>query len=536
MAEDEAVQRGAARYVARALALALIAGGLLATLGGNGFARMLHGAEGYAAFDGYVPEKCVTSTQYARAINGDVIRVCQHVDNLTYGFFSGHDWRPLGDSDTTLHVALPDAGKHFSWYDPYGDSDWFGPATLDPVVPGNPASGSAHFAAVAGPTKYLDVVQTAKVAAGSSAYTLTWSITNRTAAPQRVRPMVATTGFGWWGKPSFGSTQAPLSVTVRNPELGGAITLGGATPVATSFTTGGTQHRIDASKPSAPALDNIQHDDGFPSHESEIALAWDIKTLAPNETADYSVTVTLARAREVQLRARGVPTASAPTTIDATVYDERGFAGKQLVWSTGYAGGKATIGADGKAVFSVPGRGGAQRIDVWADIDGDGGFKGDEPLSWASCTRRGRLATADPDPGRPGPPDRDAVASAPRDRCHCATGRELAVAAAVQPQPEVQAVAEDEGVPRVGDGRDPRRQEGPAAQVGQARRKSCAVTTTFSVPAHRARLRQHADRGDHAAEAQSLPEDDEVHGRGAAGASLQQVTASAQSRDWARIA
>ena len=369
-----------ARNVARALALVLIAGGLLATLGGNGFARMLRGAEGYAAFSGYVPEKCVTSTQYARAINGDVVRVCQHTANLTYGFFSGHDWRPLGDSDTTLHVALPDAGKHFSWYDPYGDSEWFEPATLDPVVPGNPASGTARFAAVTGTTKYLDVTQTATVAQGASAYTLTWAITNRTAVAQRVRPLVATTGFGWFGQSTFASTQAPLSLTVRNPELGGAITLGGASPAATSFTAGGAQHRIDASKASAPPLDSIQHADGGVSHDSEIALAWDIKTLAPGETANYSVTVTLARAREVQLQARNVPTANAPTTIDATVYDERGFAGKQLIWSGRYDGGRATIGADGKAVFSVTGRGGEQWIDVWADIDGDGRFNGDEPI------------------------------------------------------------------------------------------------------------------------------------------------------------
>jgi len=92
------------------------------------------------------------------------------------------------------------------------------------------------------------------------------------------------------------------------------------------------------------------------------------------------VTVTLARAREVQLQARNVPTANAPTTIDATVYDERGFAGKQLIWSGRYDGGRATIGADGKAVFSVTGRGGEQWIDVWADIDGDGRFNGDEPI------------------------------------------------------------------------------------------------------------------------------------------------------------
>ena len=169
-------------------------------------------------------------------------------------------------------------------------------------MPGNPASGTARFAAIAGTEKYLDVTQTATVAQGASAYTLTWAITNSTAVAQRVRPLVATTGFGWYGKPTFGSTQAPLSVTVRNPELGGAITLGGASPAATSFTAGGVQHRIDASKATAPPLDNVQHDDGYLSHESEIALAWDIRTLAPNETADYSVTVTLARAREVQLR------------------------------------------------------------------------------------------------------------------------------------------------------------------------------------------------------------------------------------------
>jgi hypothetical protein len=370
-----------ARYLARGLALVLIAGGLLAAFGQNGFARVLRGADGYASFQGYVPEKCVTSTQYARAINGDVIRVCQHVANLTYGFFAGHDWRPLGDSDTTLHVALPDAGRHFSWFDPTEQSDWFEPATLDPVVPGNPAGGAAHFSAVAGATKYLDVTQTAKVAAGASAYTLTWAITNRAATAQRIRPMVATTGFGWYGKPAFASTQAPLSVTVRNPELGGAIALGGTSPAATSFTTGGLQHRMDASKPSAPPLDDIQHDDGAPSHESEIALAWDIATLAPNETADYSVTVTLARAREVLLQARSAPTSTTPTTLEATVFDERGFAGRQLIWSGRYGSGRATIGADGKAVLTVPGRAGEQWIDVWADIDGDGGFKGDEPVT-----------------------------------------------------------------------------------------------------------------------------------------------------------
>src|SRR3954447_3831848 len=195
--EGEMAERGnaPARYLARGLALVLIAGGLLAAFGQNGFARMLRGADGYASFQGYVPEKCVTATQYARAINGDVIRVCQHVYNLTYAFFAGHDWRPLGDSDTTLHVALPDAGRHFSWFDPTEQSDWFEPATLDPVVPGNPAGGAAHFSAVAGATKYLDVTQTAKVAAGASAYTLTWAITNRAATAQRIRPMVATTGF-----------------------------------------------------------------------------------------------------------------------------------------------------------------------------------------------------------------------------------------------------------------------------------------------------------------------------------------------------
>src|SRR3954469_10360876 len=194
MAEDEAVERrsAGARHVARALALVLIAGGLLATLGGNGVARMLRGGEGYAAFNGYVPEKCVTSTQYARAINGDVIRVCQHTADITYGFFTGHDWRPLGESDTTLHIALPDAGKHFSWYDPSGDSDWFEPATLDPVVPGNPSSGTSRWSAISGATRSRAAAETAKVARGASAYTLTWAITNRTTVDQRVRPLVAT--------------------------------------------------------------------------------------------------------------------------------------------------------------------------------------------------------------------------------------------------------------------------------------------------------------------------------------------------------
>ncbi|WP_037494817.1 hypothetical protein [Solirubrobacter soli] len=385
----------AARLAGRSLAMLLIAGGLLAALGGNGFARVLRGVEGYASFLGYVPEKCMTSTEYARAINGDVIRVCQHEANITYGFFSGHDALTLGDSDTSLHVALPDAGKHFSWYDPYGDSEWFEPATLDPVVPGNPATGAAHFSAVSGDTKYLDVVQTAKVAAGASAYTLTWSITNRTTVDQRVRPLVATTGFGYWGKPSFGHTVTPLSVTVRNPMLGGAITLSGATPPASSWTAGGTQHRVDASIATAPPLDSIEHDDGYPSHESEIAMAWDVQTLAPDETADFTVTVTLARSREVQLKARTVPTANAPTIIDALVYDERGFAGKQLIWSAGGGGGTATIGADGKAVLTVPGRGGEQRIDVWADTDGDGGFKGDEPYTYGYIYAPG---TAGPQP------------------------------------------------------------------------------------------------------------------------------------------
>src|SRR4051812_29914606 len=102
-----------ARRVARALAVVLATGGLVSALPGIGIARALRAVTGYADL-GYVPEQCGEPTKSARAINGDVVRVCQSTSNWTTGFFAGHESYPLAMAGARLYLSLPDVGVVFS--------------------------------------------------------------------------------------------------------------------------------------------------------------------------------------------------------------------------------------------------------------------------------------------------------------------------------------------------------------------------------------------------------------------------------------
>ena len=394
MAEDEAGQRGnrSARTVARALGLLLIAGGALAALGDTGFGRMVNGNVGYAGF-GYIPQQCGDSSRSVRAINGDVVRACQSSSGQTHGFFVGHRAYPISNAQTAMHVALPDAKLHFAWRgggsSAVGTWRSFTAPTFGSVLAGNPVTASERFAGWDGATKYLDVVRTTRISSGASAYTMTWAITNTSGVAQRIRPLVSTTSYGY-GPPTWSTAPTPRRVTAHNPLYGGSITLGesdvGGSPAVLGFTSGSWTRTNAATAPNAPALDSVLHADGATwSDDSEMALAWPIRTLAANATATYSATIAMALPREVILKlSGGVPTAYSPTLVDAAVSEDRPVAGRYVRWWTTSWGrdpveGAAPIDGTGHAALSIPGRQGERHLRVYVDTNGDGLEGDDEP-------------------------------------------------------------------------------------------------------------------------------------------------------------
>jgi hypothetical protein len=386
------------RRAARALALALIAGALLANFGGEGFAKLLRAAGGYVNF-GYVPQQCATSTREAQALNGDTVRVCQHAGGFVYAFYGGHPWYPIGDSDTSFYVAMPDAKRHFGWT--YGGSNATGSwLSFSRPLFGGP--GTVRYAGVEGSAKYLDVTQSTQVFQGLSSYYLTWTVTNTSGVQQRIRPLVATTSYGY-GTPDWGAGTSPLRISARNPTAGGLIMLseytGDGSPAVAGYTAGSRTRREAATTPAAPALDSALHADATSaSHDAEMALAWPIRTLAAGATARYSVIMTLQQPRELALTLAGdAPSMAGPTAFNAHVYDDRSLSGRSVRWESfgrNGAKGAAPIDANGNATFAVPPQVGTTRLTVYADVNDNVSREANEPV---------RTVSVYVPPGAPGP-------------------------------------------------------------------------------------------------------------------------------------
>jgi hypothetical protein len=378
------------RVVARALALVFISGAILAVLNDTGFGRMLRNAVGYADF-GYVPQECATSRSSARALNGDAVRVCQFSWGTTRSWFVGHKWYPIGNADVALHVSMPDAAYLFSFgaYSGGAGGLWrsFTTPVFGSVLAGNPVSASDRFSAWDNGSRYLDVVRTSRITRGTNGYTLTWQIKNTTATTQRIRPMVSSTSYGY-GFPVWATAPSPRRIQVRNPTMGGSVTLAesafGGSPAVTGFTSGMWQRTNAAATPAGGALDNQVHQDRVENgNSSAMSLAWPARSLAPNASATYSVTITLERARELTLALAGAaPTGNAPTTLSARVVEDRAVAGRFVRWrviGAGGATGAAPIDANKRATLVIPAKAGAQDVRAYVDTNGNGLQDENEP-------------------------------------------------------------------------------------------------------------------------------------------------------------
>lgn len=409
MARDEAAKNGrGARRAARVLAFVLIAGGLASAVPGIGLAKVLGAVTGYADF-GYVPQQCAQPTSQARAINGDVVRVCQETKGTTSALLVGHDAYPFAGSDIELHVALPDAKLHFNWY--MSDSDatgtWrtFGPSTFDPVVVGNPMTGVARFTGSNGGTTYLQVAQTARVNAGASSYTLTYAVTNASGSAQTIRPLVNATSYGW-DPPHWTTSAGPRRVTQTSPNMGGSLSLTEGTPAVAGYAAGGYSRVEPYFAPHAPALPNTVVDD--PTNASEMALAWAPVTLAAGATQNYSVTVALQQPRELLLTPRdAAPAPGAAVLVDARISDDRPVVGRFVRWSSGgrnAATGSAAIGADNRALLTFPAAEGPRYVRAYVDNDGDGREDDDEAVQFGQIFTPRGVPTPAPTPAVPAPP------------------------------------------------------------------------------------------------------------------------------------
>ena len=371
------------RIVARGLALVLIAGAMLAALNDTGFGRMLRNAVGYADF-GYVPQECATSRSSARAINGDAVRVCQFSWGATSSWYVGHKWYPIGDAIVRMHVSMPDAGYLFSFgaWDSGAGGLWrpFTQPVFGSVLAGNPISASDSFSAWDNGSRYLDVVRTSRIARSAHSYTLSWQIRNTTGSTQRIRPLVSSSSYGY-GIPSWTTGAPPRWLQVRNPNAGGSITLGetsyGGSPAVVGFTSGDWQRTNAATTPAAAALDNQLHQDRLEDGSlSAMSLAWPVRSLAPNATATYSVTVALSPARELNIGLAGAaPTGDAPTVLAARIVEDRPLAGRFVRWRVLGAGGPsgaAPIDANKRATFAIPAGAGARDVSAYVDTNGNG--------------------------------------------------------------------------------------------------------------------------------------------------------------------
>src|SRR3954454_5394421 len=126
------------RIVGRGLALLLVVGAVLSAVTGDGFARVLGAIAGYADF-GYAPQQCGVSTKYARAINGEKVRVCQDILGTSSGFYAGHElYYGVGLSYTDFRLSLPDTGDSYQCCAHHGTFDI---STFDQIVGG---AGTTH--------------------------------------------------------------------------------------------------------------------------------------------------------------------------------------------------------------------------------------------------------------------------------------------------------------------------------------------------------------------------------------------------------
>lgn len=400
------------RTVARLLAGALVLGALATAIPGVGVAKIVGALTGYADF-GYAPEQCGVPTDYARAINGEPVRVCQDAWNTTYGFFSGHEAAPIWESEAELHISLPDVGVTFAaCCDGDGTYPAFSTPAFDPVVGGNPLSGAARKAATFNGTTYAQVVETARPTA--TGYTLTYAITNTSTAPLKLRPLVDMTGYGYYPPAMSTAATGPRVVTMRSADAGGVVSLGESAVdgslAPTSYTGGAYEDIWEYDDPSGPPLDNTFHpmSDEYWGYDTRVALAWPQRTLAAGETGRYSVNVGLEKAREVQLKLRGAaPVAGGSITVDASVLDERGVSGGTLRWAV-YGRetreGTAVLDANGRATLTLPVLDGSSSVYAWLDRDADGELGIDEPASSGTIWATPRFTpTPTPSPTPPAP-------------------------------------------------------------------------------------------------------------------------------------
>src|SRR4051812_42308754 len=365
------------RSLGRGLALLLVVGAVLSAVTGDGFARVMGAIAGYADF-GYAPEQCGNPSTFARAINGDKVRVCQDVYSTEYGFYAGHERYGIDLAEADLYLSLPDQGVV---YNCCNDSTPFGPATFDPIVPG---AGTMH----ADGGTHVRVAQTARPTA--TGYTITYAITNLTAATLHIRPAASMTGYGY-DTPVWAKTEAPYSVTLRQPDAGGAITLAESSidgsPAATSYSAGALSRLEAAITPAAAALDKqLWNDPASSPYDSMMALAWPTAPLAAHATASYSIAVTLVQNRELQVKLAGAaPVVGTPTQLAATVVDDRLVARGLVHWDL-FRGrqeltGTGILDGTGRATLSVPMGAGGWQFDAYYDVNRDGSWQENEPFT-----------------------------------------------------------------------------------------------------------------------------------------------------------
>ncbi len=390
MAEDEAGQRGnrSARTVARSLGLRLIAGGALAALGDTGFGRMVYANDGYADF-GYIPQQCGDSSRSVRTINGDVVRACQYLQQS----------RRMGSSSATTPTRsrtrrrrcssrCPTRSLHFAWlrlrHERRLDVALVHVADVRPRVRGQPRHGLRALRRLGRrhevPRRRPDHAdQLRRVRLHDHL---------RDHEHQRRRAAHPSAGLDdllrLLGPPTSSTSAAPRTVTAHNPLCGGSISLSesdvGGSPAVLEFTSGGwTAHqRLRRPQCCPRSTACCTQTSTTWSVDSEMALAWPIRTLAADATAHYSVDdLDVATARgHASSSAAACPRPTRRRLVDASVSDDRAVAGRLRALVDDELGprpaeGASPIDGSGHATLSIPGRQGYQHLRVYVDNDGD---------------------------------------------------------------------------------------------------------------------------------------------------------------------
>lgn len=325
-------------------------------------------------------QDCKALSPAARMIDSGALRVCQSEWNLASAYFGGHLARPLADSVAELHVALPDKQVTFA-ATCCDDATFplFSDAVLDAAVGSTPFTGVSRYTAPGN----LQIIETARVSAGASGYTLTYALTNTSGAPLKLRPLVDVSGYGT-GAPTLTPAASPRSVTMTNPIEGGSVRLSESvvdgSPPAAGFTGGDYEDVIVYDDPDGDSLDDAVYPT-YTGADTRIALAWSQTTLAAGATARYSVELAVTPAREIQLDLPSGQLVSDPVTkFNVKVTDERLAAGglARLEVENG-AGGSAPLAADGSGQLAITVPVGTSKLTAWFDADNDGTRDADEP-------------------------------------------------------------------------------------------------------------------------------------------------------------